>query len=148
MAKIIVNDNLQVNGKLNIERSLVEENYVDQEGNIKTRQSLKIEGILSTHLYFEDIEKLETNRYELLDVEIYKEAFASDDYNILYYFTAKRLNVKGSNQDGVVFILYSDEMKMIEEEMYKDEHPILGDIGTEYKDMFVKDDESEESKEE
>lgn len=144
MAKIIINDNLQVNGKLNIERSLIEESYIDSNGNSKIKQYLKIEGILSTHLYFEDIEKIETNRYELLDVEVYKEAFASDDYNILYYFTAKTLNVLGSSKNGVSYILYGEEMRMIEEEMYKNEHPILGDIGPEYKDMYIEDDEKKE----
>ena len=33
---------------------------------------------------------------------------------------------------------------MIEEEMYKDDHPILGGIGKEYKDMYI--DKLEDSK--
>lgn len=143
MAKIIINDDLQVNGKLSFERGLVEEAYIDTDGSQKTKQSFRIEGVLSTHLYFDDIEKLETNRYELEGVEVYKEAFASDDYNILYYFTARRLNILGSNQKGVTYILYGEEMKMIENEMYKDEHPILGDIGAEFKEMYLKNDEEE-----
>lgn len=147
MAKIIVNDSLQVNGKLSFERSLVNEPFITSEGEEKIRQYFKIEGVFSTHLYFDDIEKLETNRFELIDVEVYKEVFGSDDYNILYYFTAKDLEVLGYKQNGATYILYGEEMKMIEDEMYKNEHPVLGDIGEEYKDMFVSDDEDEKKEE-
>ena len=82
-------------------------------------------------------------------VEVYQESFGSDDYDILYYFTAKSLMLKDHIEDGIGYILYSDEMRMIEEEMYKDDHPILGGIGKEYKDMYIdklEDSELEEDK--
>lgn len=132
MAKLVINDNLLVNGKLSFERAL------NEEGT-----AFIIQGVLSTHLYFDDIEKIDSNRFTLDGVEVYKETFGSDDYNILYHFTAKQLEVLGYKQNGATYLLYGEEMKMIEDEMYKDEHPILGDIGKEYKDMYKEDDEEE-----
>lgn len=132
MAKLVINDNLLIKGKLSFERAL------NEEGT-----AFIIQGVLSTHLYFDDIEKIDSNRFTLDGVEVYKETFGSDDYNILYHFTAKQLEVLGYKQNGATYLLYGEEMKMIEDEMYKDEHPILGDIGKEYKDMYKEDDEEE-----
>jgi hypothetical protein len=88
-------------------------------------------------LYYESIKTLESERFALSGIEVYQEAFGSDDYDILYYFTAKKLQIKDHMEDGIGYILYSDEMRMIEEEMYKNDHPILGGIGEEYKDMYI-----------
>jgi hypothetical protein len=125
MAKVIINDNLSVNGKVTFNRTVNE----DKTGFV-------IQGVLSTHLYFDDITSIETKRYKLTGVEVFQEAFGSDDYNIGYYFTCSNVEVLGQEAEGVTFILYPSEMKMIEDEMYKNEHPILGDIGEQYKEMI------------
>ena len=136
MATIIINNNLSVNGRVTFERLPNEE-----------RNGFIVSGVLLTHLYFDDITSIETKRFKMTGVEVYKEAFGSDDYNIGYYFTCTNVEILGQESDGAVFILYPSEMKMIEDVMYKDEHPILGAIGEEYKDMIVKEEEQKEGSE-
>lgn len=133
MAKIIVNNDIRANGKLSATRTLNEE-----------KNGFIVSGVFASHLYYENIKTLETNRFALSGVEVYQEAFGSDDYNILYYFTAKSIMLKDHVEDGIGYILYSDEMRMIEEEMYKNDHPILGGIGEQYKDMFIEQLEEED----
>ena len=149
MAKIVVNENLKVNGRLTFERSFVEEEYLDENEQVKIKKSMRIDGVFATHLYFDEIHQLDTSRFSIGLIEVYKEAFGSDDYEILYYFTAKYLDVMGTEEDGVKYVLFGKEMKMIEEEMYeKDAHPILGNIGAEYKDMFIEELENNDEEEE
>lgn len=126
MAKIIINNEVRANGKLSATRTLNEE-----------KNGFIISGVFASHLYYESIKTLESNRFSLSGVEVYQEAFGSDDYDILYYFTAKSLHLKDHIEDGIGYILYSDEMRMIEEEMYKNDHPILGGIGEQYKGMYI-----------
>ena len=126
MAKIIINNEVRANGKLSATRSLNEE-----------KNGFIVSGVFASHLYYESIKTLESERFALSGVEVYQEAFGSDDYDILYYFTAKKLILKDHIEDGIGYILYSDEMRMIEEEMYKNDHPILGGIGEQYKDMYI-----------
>lgn len=132
MAKIVINDQLSVNGKVTFNRGANE----DKTGFI-------IQGVLLTHLYFDDIKTIETPRFKLTGVEVTEEAFGSDDYNIGYYFTCSKLEILGYEENGVTVTLFPEEMKMIEDEMYKDEHPILGAIGKEYKEMIRKEEEKE-----
>lgn len=133
MAKIIINDKVSANGKLSVDRTLNEE-----------KTGFIIEGVLSTHLYFEEINTLEIPRLRLEGVEVFKESFGSDDYNVYYYFVAKKLIPKGEDIDGAHYILYGEEMKMIEDEMYKNSHPIMGDIGSEYKEMIIEENDEDE----
>jgi hypothetical protein len=130
MANIIINDNLEVNGKVTFNRAVNE-----------SKDGFIIEGIFLTHLYFDDIKTIQTKRYKLTGVKVYQEAFGSDDYNIGYYFSCTNLEILGQEVEGAKFILYPSEMKMIEDEMYKNEHPILGAIGEEYKDMIMKEED-------
>lgn len=135
MAQITINDKLAVNGKMTFNRTLI----ADEEGN----NSFLITGVLSTHLYFEEITKIETSRYILNGVEVYQESYGSDDYDIVYSFRSKDLIIKGEEYEGVKFILYPEEMEEIENKMYKNDHPILGDIGEEYRDIIKKEKEGE-----
>ena len=133
MASIKINDNLEVNGNLTFTRTLV----TNEEGKL----CFDINGVLSTHLYFDDINSLETARYILNDVEVYQESFGSDDYNIIYLFKAKDIEIKGVEIEGAKFILYPEEIEKIEKEMYKNDHPVLGNIGEQYKDIVKEEDE-------
>lgn len=133
MASIVINNKITAKGKVSVSRTLNEE----KDGFIIT-------GAFSSHLYYEDIKSLETSRFKVSGIEVYQESFGSDDFNINYYFIAKKLTLKDVMNDGIGFILYGEEMKMIENEMYKNEHPVLGDIGKEYKDMFIRDDEEDD----
>lgn len=134
MANIIINNRISANGKLSVDRMLNE-----------TKDGFIIAGVFASHLYYEDIKSLESNRFKVSGVQVYKESFGSDDYNILYHFIADKFILKDAMQDGIGFILYSKEMEMIENEMYKDEHPILGSIGKQYKDMYIKEDDEDDS---
>lgn len=149
MAKIVINEELRVNGRLTFSRELKEEQYQDAEGNIKTRKYFEILGMLATHLYFDEIHQLDTTRFSLYGVEVFKEDFGSDDYNIIYSFIAKDIEIHGAEENGVKYVLLGEEMKMIEDVMYANEHPILGSIGEEFKDMYIDEDkEKKEDKEE
>lgn len=136
MANIIINNRFSANGKLSVDRTLNE-----------TKDGFIITGIFASHLYYEDIKSLESSRFKVSGIQVYQESFGSDDYNILYHFIAEKLTLKDLMQDGIGYILYGEEMKMIEEEMYKNDHPILGGIGEQYKDMYVKEEEDEDDSE-
>lgn len=136
MANIIVNNRINAKGKLSVSRTLNEE-----------RNGFIITGVFASHLYYEDIKSLETGRFKVSGVEVYQESFGSDDYDILYHFVAKKFILKDAMKDGLGYILYSKEMEMIEQEMYKNDHPILGGIGEQYKDMFVEEEEDSDDSE-
>ena len=136
MANIIINNRFSANGKLSVDRTLNE-----------TKDGFIITGIFASHLYYEDIKSLESSRFKVSGIQVYQESFGSDDSNILYHFIAEKLTLKDLMQDGIGYILYGEEMKMIEEEMYKNDHPILGGIGEQYKDMYVKEEEDEDDSE-
>lgn len=136
MAKIIINNRVSANGKLSVSRTLNE-----------AKDGFIISGVFASHLYYEDIKTLESNRFKVSGVEVYQESFGSDDYDILYHFIAQKFILKDTMQDGIGFILYGEEMKMIEDEMYKNDHPVLGGIGEEYKDMFVEEGEEDDNEE-
>ena len=137
MAQIIINNRISANGKLSVSRALNE-----------TKDGFIISGVFASHLYYEDIKTLESNRFKVSGVQVYQESFGSDDYDILYHFVADKFILKDTMQDGIGYILYGDEMQMIEDEMYKNDHPILGGIGEEYKDMYIKEEGDEDDSEE
>lgn len=119
MASILINDKLQIKGKMSVSRALVAED------------NLVISGYLSTHLYIEDINTIEINRLKLTDVEVFKEDFGSDDFNIIYNFTAKNMLLKGREEDGVVYMISKERQKEIEYELYKDDDIVLGNFSEE-----------------
>lgn len=135
MAQLIINNRLYENGNVSFSRG------ANEEGT-----GFIITGILSTHLYVDDIESIETPRYKLTGVTVFEESFGSDDYNIHYRFVAERLDVLGVDAgEGVKMVLLSQEKEWIEEAMYKHDHPILGNIGEEYSTMYIApEDETEE----
>lgn len=136
MARIIINNRYSANGNLSVSRTLNE-----------TKDGFIITGIFASHLYYEDIKSLESERFKVSGVNVYQESFGSDDYNILYYFIADKFISKDVMNNGIGYILYEEEMQMIEDEMYKNDHPILGNIGEEYKDMIIKKEEENEADE-
>lgn len=133
MANIVINNKIYANGNLSVARSLNE-----------TKDGFIITGAFASHLYYEDIKSLESNRFKVSGVQVYQESFGSDDYNIIYHFIADKFILKDVIDDGIGYILYGEEIEMIENEMYKNEHPILGDIGEQYKDMYIKKDSEED----
>lgn len=80
--------------------------------------SILCTGHLAIHEYIEDIETIETHRYKLSGVEVYREIFGSNDFNILYEFKL--------NEDEGDFVikketLSEEEIEAIKEEEYRDE---------------------------
>lgn len=103
MAKIGVNNKDLVLGKISVRR------FIDED------DKLIIQGSFATHNYFEEIKSLETYRFSITDVEVLEEVFGSDDYDIIYNFSAKKLDIK--NQ-GVVYD--ENEHEQIEKNLYDD----------------------------
>ena len=111
MAQISVNDEYVVNGRLTVRR------FKDEEDKIK------IVGTFATHCYFEEILKLETFRYSITDIEgieIQEEVFGSDDFDIVYNFTAKEIDNKYGLSD-----LNNDIIQKIENKMYGNQGYVL-----------------------
>lgn len=137
MARILINDNLAVNGKLTFARRK------NEEGS-----AFIISGLLQTHLYIDDIKSLETPRFILKDVDVFEEDFGSDDYNIIYKFTCRNIDVKGYNEKGISYCITTKEMEVIEDMIYKNQHPVLGVIGEEFteatKDFYKEEGEKDE----
>lgn len=137
MASIIVNNKLEVKGKLSVDRVINE-----------TKDGFIITGLFATHNYIEEIYSLSTPRFNITGIEVYRETFGSDDYDIAYHFTAKNLSLKDymdpSLGFNVGYILLPEEEEAIEKIMYKNDHKVLGDIGEEYKDIYTRDDKEEE----
>ena len=72
-----------------------------------------VRGQMVTHKYIEDIFKIETHRYLLSDIKVYRETFGSDDFNILYEFEAKDYTIKNGATN-----LSNELIEEIEKELY------------------------------
>lgn len=86
MSEIKVNTEKFVNGRLTIEREKIQ--ISNEESQIL------IKGLFTTHEYFEEINTLESERYLLQGIEVIKESFGSNDYDIGYEFLIGNLIVK------------------------------------------------------
>lgn len=113
MAKIIIttdeNELIEVQGRMTFEVNKIE----DETGNV----TLVTSGQLSMHNYIEGIIGIESARYKLTDVEIVREIFGTNDFNILYEFVLT---------DGYSFEVKEDvlneiEIKEIEDKEYKED---------------------------
>jgi hypothetical protein len=82
MADIFINEDLVVKGKMSLNRSQTPEGAV------------VIQGQLSCKTYVEEITKIETLRYSITGVEVFSEAFGSEEDEIIYTFTALDLAIK------------------------------------------------------
>ena len=73
-------------------------------------------GQLATHKYFEEITKIETDRFILENVEVTDETFGTNDFNILYEFEVH--NYGWTIKEDY---LSEETIKKIELEEYKDD---------------------------
>lgn len=82
MAKIIItndnNEEIQVEGRMTFKVSKA----IKEDGT----DTMICLGQLATHKYFEEITKIETDRFILENVEVTDETFGTNDFNILYEF--------------------------------------------------------------
>ena len=70
---------------------------------------MTIKGVLAMHDYEDEIETIESERYRLDNVEVYKESFGSNEYMILYFFTAGNLTIKPDNVDDNIKWLIEED---------------------------------------
>lgn len=101
MYKIIINDTIETLGLITFQ--------IRKQGD-----SLIKEGLLKTHLYIEEINTIECNRFRLEGIDVYAESFGSMDifnlYNFTYeYFDIKELGDNLSEEDLIA--LYDNELK-------------------------------------
>lgn len=85
MARVRVNDEFDIEGKITVERMLKD------EGNY---ERLIIEGALLTDQYIEEIFSLETDRFKIDGVKVFHESFGSESDEILYTFNARDFILK------------------------------------------------------
>lgn len=87
MYNITINDTIKTLGLITFK--------VSKDAN----DNLITEGVLKTHLYIEEINTLECDRFRLEDVDVYLEAFGSTDIFNLYQFTYQRFEIKKTGED-------------------------------------------------
>lgn len=112
MAKLILtdgeNNKYNVNGRMSFEVT----KGLDSNGNV----ILMIEGKMTTHKYIEDIISIESDRYILNNIEVVKEYFGTNDFDILYEF------VVGEDDWAIKEDYLSEEaISHIEERLYKND---------------------------
>ena len=108
MAKILITTGdgevIETQGKMTFETIKKE----DEHGDIY----FETIGQLAIHEYIVDVDKIESARYLLENVDVYREVYGTDDFNILYEFTANGIDVsvKKSNMDkGKIDVLRKKE---------------------------------------
>lgn len=109
MAVIKINNdsNTNIYGRLSVDREAVYNEKGEMTG-------VQVTGMLAVHEYFEEITEIESERYLVKNVNVYKESFGSNEYLILYYFIADDFDVKPDT-------LNDDVKWLMEEEMIKEE---------------------------
>lgn len=86
MSEIKVNKEKFVNGRLTIQREKIQSTNNDLQ--------ILMKGLFTTHEYFEEIHTLESERYLLQGINVLKESFGSNDYDIGYEFFISDLIIK------------------------------------------------------
>ena len=86
MYNIIINDTIKTLGLITFQ--------IRKEGEYLIK-----EGLLKTHLYVEEINTIECNRFRLEGIEVYAESFGSTDIFNLYHFTYEYFDIKELGDD-------------------------------------------------
>lgn len=101
MYNVIINNEIETMGLITFQ--------ITKQGD-----SLITEGLLKTHLYIEEIDTLECDRFILSGIDVYSEAFGSTDIFNLYRFTFTNFEIKdlGNSLDEQDLIeLYKKELE-------------------------------------
>lgn len=115
MARIKINKDKFVEGRFTVKQKLIETEEKNEKDELVTVQKLIIHGIFSTHDYIEELDTLESERYLIQGINVFEEAFGSNDYEITYEFFADSIKVK----DDYV----PEEVKaVVEADLYQDEN--------------------------
>jgi hypothetical protein len=100
MYNITINDTISTLGLITFQ--------IRREGD-----SLIREGLLKTHLYIEEIDTLECDRFRLEGIDVYAEAFGSSDIFNLYTFTYELFSIKETGEglsEEELILLYEKEL--------------------------------------
>jgi hypothetical protein len=101
MYNIIINNSINTLGLITFQ--------IRREGDLLIK-----EGILKTHLYIEEIDTLECDRFKINGVDVFAEAFGSTDIFNLYTFTYEDFEMKdlGENhKEEDLMALYDKELE-------------------------------------
>jgi hypothetical protein len=101
MYNIIINNSINTLGLITFQ--------IRREGDLLIK-----EGILKTHLYIEEIDTLECDRFKINGVDVFVEAFGSTDIFNLYTFTYEDFEMKelGENhKEEDLIALYDKELE-------------------------------------
>jgi hypothetical protein len=101
MYNIIINNSINTLGLITFQ--------IRREGELLIK-----EGILKTHLYIEEIDTLECDRFKINGVDVFVEAFGSTDIFNLYTFTYENFEMKelGENhKEEDLIALYDKELE-------------------------------------
>ena len=85
MAEIVVNGSTAIEGKLTVNRALVE---------VDGQETIVVEGALRTETYIEEIEDIQSERFSVMGVQVVQESFGSEEKEIVYVFRAEKLLVE------------------------------------------------------
>ncbi len=102
MYNIIINETIETLGLITFQ--------ITKDDN----DNLIKEGILKTHLYIEEIESLECDRFKLIGIDVYSESFGSTDMFILYRFTFDKFGIKDTDEnltEEELVALYDKELE-------------------------------------
>lgn len=80
--EIILNGYIKVKGAVNVSAEKDSDNRIT------------IKGILASAYYEGDIQTIETRRYFIQNIDVYKEDYCTDEETIVYSFTAESITVK------------------------------------------------------
>ena len=90
--EIVLNNAIRVAGSVSV--SMTRNETAQDPLSDGPYRSILIEGVLATKYFEQDIEKIETRRYVIMNVDVYSEEFGSLEDEIIYRFKADAFRVK------------------------------------------------------
>ena len=90
--EVVLNNAVRVAGSVSV--SMTRNETPQDPLSSETYRSILIEGVLATKYFEQDIEKIETRRYVIMNVDVYSEEFGSLEDEIIYRFRADAFRVK------------------------------------------------------
>lgn len=84
MSEIKINDKHNIKGKVSL---------VNELDDSSSPAVISYSGVLSTDLYIENIDKIETDKFIINGVRVYYESIGSETGEVLYQFTAMSVEI-------------------------------------------------------
>lgn len=90
--EIVINNRIFTKGHANVE--IIKKDKATVDGYKHSQEYLEIKGVLATEYYEKDIRTIETRRYYIEDIDVYKEQYGTKEDLIAYHFKAGSIVVK------------------------------------------------------